>query len=263
MFHRHRATLAALLVLMPLAAGGAELESAEAIDGCYRDNFPRKASTQTISMNAKDRIGAITTSRAKLFWKKFPNGRSKVMMRFFKPAELRGAGLLMIQKPARNDMLIYLPELGRVKRVTRHMNSSSVFGTDFSYEEFERIQGIANDAPTTRLDDSSVEDRAAYVLEVRPEEGESAYERIVSWVDKETCVALRAEFFERGDEPRKVMTVAPSAVTREGEIWLARELMMRDLRDETETLMKIEEVDVESDIPRKMFSEKELLQSGT
>ena len=263
MDHRHRAALAALLVLPLCAPAGAELETAEEIDACYRANFPKVASTQTVSMSSKDRIGAITTSRARLFWKRFKNDRSKVMMKFFKPAEMRGAGLLMIEKPTRNDMMIYLPELGRVKRVTKHMSSASVFGTDFSYEEFERIQGIAKDAPMSRLTDSVAQDRPAYVLEVRPEQDDSAYERIRSWIDKDTCVALRAEFFERGEKPRKVMTVDPGVVTREGDIWVGREMLMRDLRDETETVMRIEEVDVESDIPRKIFSEKELVQSGT
>ena len=252
--------------VFPLLLGSpavAELESAEAIDDCYKSNFPKVSSVQTVSMNSKDRIGAVTTSKAKLYWKKFGEDRSKVMMKFFKPAEMRGAGLLMIQKPERNDMMIYLPELGRVKRVSKHMSSSSMFGTDFSYEEFERIQGIANDAPTTRLRDSAVADRPAYVLEIRPLEGDSAYERIKSWVDKATCVALRAEIYERGDKPRKVMTADPSRVTREGEIWMTREMLMKDLRDETETVMLIEEVDVEAEIPRKMFSERELVQSGT
>ena len=142
-------TLVAALPLLVCPPAAAELETADAIDACYRANFPKASSTQTVSMNAKDRIGAITSSRAKLYWKRFPDDRSKVLMKFFKPAELRGAGLLMIEKAGRNDMMLYLPELGRVKRVTKHMNSSSVFGTDFSYEEFERIQGIASEAPTT------------------------------------------------------------------------------------------------------------------
>ena len=256
-------SLAAALSLLLGSSAAAELDSADAIDQCYRANFPKDSSVQTVSMNAKDRIGAITTSRAKLYWKKFDNGRSKVRMHFYKPAEMRGAGLLMVEQPARNDLLIYLPELRRVKRITKHMNSASMFGTDFSYEEFERIQGIADEAPATRLEDSVVQDRPTYVVEVRPEDGESAYERIRSWVDKETCVALRSEFYERGDKPRKVMTADPRHLEKAGDVWLIREIVMRDTRDETETLMQIEEVEVGADIPRKKFTERDLVQAGT
>lgn len=253
---------AAVYLLSTPAVFAAELKTADEIDACYRANHPKDSSIQTISMHAKDRIGAVTTSEATMYWKRFDDGFSKVLMRFARPAEMRGAGLLMIEKEKRNDMLIYLPELGRVKRVTKHMTSASMFGTDFSYEEFERLQGIANKAPATRLEDSVAGDRSAYVLEVRPDPGDSGYERIRTWIDKETCVALRAEFYERGDKPRKIMTADPSKVTREGDIWMTREVLMQDKRDETETTMLVEEVEVGAKVHRKMFSQKELEQAG-
>jgi outer membrane lipoprotein-sorting protein len=227
------------LVLTLVLTGGsaaAELQTAEEIDACYRDNFPKESSVQVVSMKAVDRIGATTESRSKMYWKKFDDGFARVMMRFEKPADLRGAGLLMVEKKDRNDMFIYLPVLRRVKRITSRMTSGSMFGTDFSYE-----------------------DRPAYVLEVRPtEKEESAYERIKAFIDKETCVTLRAEFYERGDKPRKVLTNDPSKLTRVGEIWVPHEFLMRDHRDETHTRMSVEEVEVGVEIPRKIFSQKEL-----
>ena len=214
-------------------------------------------------MHVKDRIGAVTQSRATLYWKKFDDERSRVMMRFQLPPDMRGAGLLMIEKADRNDMFIYLPELGRTKRITSRMGSASMFGTDFSYEEFERIQGMVEDSSTRRLADAEVEGNPTYVIEARPDEKRgSAYERILSFIDKETCVSLKSEFYERGDEPRKILTADRSKITWENEVWLAREQTMRDLRDETETLLIVEEVEVGKSIPRKMFSERELEAGG-
>jgi len=251
------------LALLGAVAARAELQTAEQIDACFRANYPKDTSVQTVSMSSKDRIGAITTSRAKLYWQKFEDGYSRVMMRFFKPAELRNAGLLMVEKKDRNDMFIYLPELGRVKRVTSHMTSASMFGTDFSYEEFERLQGIAEHSPSERLPDDTVEGRATYVILVRPRpEEESAYERIQAWIDKDTCVVLRAEFYERGDDPRKVMTADPATLTQAKEVWFAREILMHDKRDETETTLLVEEAEIGGKIPRKVFSQKELEQVG-
>lgn len=261
-----RTALFAWMVLLPIAltgSAGAELETAEEIDACYRANFPDSTAVETISIQSKDRIGAVTTSRGELSWKKFEDGRSKVLLRFAKPSELRGAGLLLIEKASRNDMFMYLPALDRVKRVTKHMTSGSLFGTDFSYEEFERIQGIAGQSPSERADDDTVDGRASYVIVSRPTaEQESAYERIRVWIDKETCVALRTEFFERGDKPRKVMTSAFSKVTEAGGVFVPREILIRDHRDETETMLVVEEVEVGIDVPRKTFSERELVAGG-
>ena len=149
--------LSLAVIAVAVSATAAELQTVEQIGACHRDSFPDDSSVQTISMNARDRIGAVTTSKATIHWKKFDDGFSRVMMRFFNPPDLRGAGLLMIEKKARNDMFIYLPELGRVKRITSRMTSASMFGTDFSYEEFERLQGIAESAPTTRAEDGAVD----------------------------------------------------------------------------------------------------------
>jgi hypothetical protein len=75
-------------------------------------------------------------------------------------------------------------------------------------------------------------------------------------------VLLRSEFYERGDRARKVLTAKASALSREGDVWFAREYLMRDLRDETETTMIVEEVEVGKPIPRKTFSERELVSGG-
>ncbi|MBW2267352.1 MAG: outer membrane lipoprotein-sorting protein [Deltaproteobacteria bacterium] len=241
----------------------AELTTAEEIDACYESNFPDSTAVQTVTLSAKDRIGAVTTSRATLYWKKFDDGLSKVMMRFEKPADLRGAGLLMIEKKKRNDLFMYLPELRRVKRISKHMSSGSMFGTDFSYEEFERIQGMKLDGVSERLEDDEIGGREMYVTSATPAaEEESSYERIKTWIDKQTCVALRTEFYERGDQPRKIMTAPYERVSREADVWVAREIVMHDRRDETDTTLRVEELEIGLEVPRKLFSQKELDQGG-
>lgn len=256
-----------IISLSPFAlaqlATAAELTTAEEIDGCYRSNFPDSTAVQTVSLAATDRLGAVNTSRATLHWKKFNDGQSKVMMRFARPAEMRGAGLLIVEKKNRNDLFMYLPELDRVKRVTRHMTSASMFGTDFSYEEFERIQGMSMEGSFERLDDDEIDGRATYVLVTRPAEGEeSGYERIKSWIDKESCAALRTEFFEHGEKPRKVMTTAHDKVVQNAGIWVPMEIVMHDHRDQTQTTLLVEEIEIGGDVPLKMFSEKELLRGA-
>jgi len=260
---KFRCQASALALVFLVSPAQAELKTAEEIDACYQANFPETTAIQTISMNAKDRIGAITTTKSTLWWKKMEDGKSNVMMQFFKPAEMRNAGLLMLERDDGTDIFIYLPELARVKRVTSRMTSSSMFGTDFSYEEFERLQGIAESAPSERLPDDTIEGRPAYVLETRPgPEDDSAYERIKTWIDKETCVSLKSEFYERGDKPRKVMFVRTDKITREGNLWVPREIVMHDHRDETETVMVVEKIEIGVDISRSRFSQSQLERTG-
>jgi hypothetical protein len=256
-----------------LSAAGAQAQApakpdasamtADDIDACFRANFPKDSAVQQISLASKDRVGAITSSKATLWWKQLGDDKSGVLIRFESPDELRDAGVLMLEKDGRNDMFMYLPELRKVKRITKHMATASMFGTDFSYEEFERLQGIAEGAPSERAADDTVAGRPAYVMIAKPapEQG-SGYERIKAWIDQATCVALKAEFYEGGETPRKVMTADPATLAQSGSVWYAGKVLQRDLRDETETEMRIEKIEVGVDVPQKLFSVRSLESQG-
>jgi len=249
----------ALVFLFAFRALGAP-ETAEEIEQCVRDNLPNKSSSQTIVFSSTDRVGAVTVSRSKLYWKEFDGGLSKVMMRFIKPLDLRGAGVLMIEKKGRSpDTMMYLPAVRKTRRVSSRAAAGSLFGTDFSYEDFQRLMGISGDSSKVREPDSEIEGRGVYVIVARPgEDSASAYERVVTSVDKKTCVPLLTESYESGDRLRKRLLADPSQITAEKGHWVARKQTITDVRDETMTELQIEEIELDGDIHRKIFSEREL-----
>ena len=119
--------------------------------------------------------------------------------------------------------------------------------------------GLSGDASKEREPAAKVGDREVYVIVARPgQDSTSAYERVVTFVDKETCVPLVTESYEPGDRLRKRLVVDASQVTAEKDLWIARKQTITDLRDETQTELLIEQIDVDGKIHRKMFSEREL-----
>ena len=236
-------------------------ETVSEIDACVRANLPEATSRQSVVMRAKDRVGSVTETRAEVFWKKFDDDLSRALLRFSAPPDLQGAGLLVIEQEGRNDMFMYLPELRRVKRVTGRMVTGSMFGTDFTYEQFERMQGMADDASTQREPDAEVAGRPVYVLVHVPEaELGAPSERVVTYVDQEKCVALKAEFYESGETLRRVLEVDPDRVLRSGVSWVPRRLVMKDVRDGTETELEVEQIETDVDIPRRVFTQSALEQ---
>lgn len=246
-----------------LAAPVLALETAEEIEACMDANLPDDSSIQEIRLTTYDRVGDTTEMRAKMYWAKDDDALSKVFMDFDAPPDLRGAGLLMLEKKSRNDIFMYLPELKRVKRVSSAMMNGSMFGTDFSYEEFERLQGMSDDARTERGDDTEVAARAVYVLDQFPTaETDSDYERVRSFVDRETCVLLQVDFFLPGDKLKKRMEADFSKVTQETSGFLAREMTMHDVVERTKTTLEIDSIEIGAKIPRKMFSQANLARTG-
>lgn len=253
--------IALLFPGLAVAAGPTTLEE---LEDCARGNRPLDSSVQQVLLRSRDRVERISESRASIYWKRFDNGLSRVLLRMSDPPAQRGAGVLLIeQKNSRADIFMYLPELGRVRRVTTRMVAGSLFGTDFSYEDFERVQGYAQDQSSELLAEKELDGRPVLVVEshLAPESG-SAYERSVSYFDPETCVPLEVRLYERGEEPRKVLRADASRIEAHGERHLPRLLVMEDLRDGTSTEMVVEELELDAPIKRKMFSERELQAGG-
>ena len=101
-----------------------------------------------------------------------------------------------------------------------------------------------------------VADTSVYVLESNPAPGTSAYARILTSIDKKTCVPLRIQLYERsnGGEPRKVFTSNPSQIFRVGKTWIPHAVLVRDLRDSKETELVIETVNPLPRLPDEFFN---------
>jgi hypothetical protein len=251
-----------LLITIALAgsARGDEAKTAEEIQACVAANMPKTTSVQSIALRAKDRVGAINESKAKIYWKKFDDGRSRVLIEFSLPDDLRGASLLMLERKAgERDMFMYLPELRSVKRITSRMVTGSMFGTDFSYEDFEMIEDYAKKPQSKRIADALVDGETSWVLEGRPSTGEmGGYTRILEYVDPKTCVRLKTELFEANDRLRKVASSDRKTLTEVSGLHYAPQITLRDLVKQTETELRIEKIEVGVEIPERLFSQANL-----
>jgi hypothetical protein len=128
--------LLGLASLLTASASVAASLTVEELDACLQENLPKKSTVLDVEFRSRDRANVVTSLRAKLYWKDF-DGKARVLLRLSDPPKYRGSALLIIQKQdEQRDMFMFLPELGRSKRITGRMMSGPVFGTDFSYEEF-------------------------------------------------------------------------------------------------------------------------------
>jgi outer membrane lipoprotein-sorting protein len=238
--------------------------TAQEIQHCVQQNFPDDSMVQTVKMMSVDRLGVERVLEAEMWWQKDQETRlSNVLLTFDNPPELRGASVLVLEKKPQNDMFMFLPELGKTRRITTQMVQGNMMGTDYSYEDFQRLQGMLSSLESKRLPDETIAERKAFVTESTPSDASSEYSRIRSWIDQETCVPLQVEFFAKdGADPIKRMTTNPAAVSKEKTGFIPREVAMKDLRTETATTIKIEKLQVSVPIERKRFSQAELERQG-
>ncbi len=225
-----------------------------------KKNLPASTLAQSIELRARDRSHYESVMQANVFLKRDAQDNFRVMMHFSEPVDIRGARFLIVQKQPQNDMYIYMPGLFKVRRITSKNISSSVMGTDFSYEDFERLHSVMSDMHTEQQADEILDGRPVYVLASYPAK-DSGYDKINSYIDKESCIALRTDFYASNQELRKQMTIDPASLRKENGIWFPSELLMRDFRDKTETTLKVNNFINGMQLPDALFDEAQLKQA--
>lgn len=246
------------LALAP-AAFAAELgPGVEEVQRCIERNLPERSSRQSVVFERRDRAGNERRIDTTVWWKRDAQERSRLLARVEAPPDERGTGFLMIESESGPELFSYLPELGRVRRVTSR-SASSFLGTDLSFEDVEELQTVASRARVERLPDATLDGRPVYVLAGTPDAASSsAYERVVSQVDRETCVSLRTSLEGEGGRVLKELVVDFQDVEKQGQRWVPRKVRFRNLANESETRLTLDEVEFEVEIPDRMFTQGEL-----
>jgi len=250
--------VAALLTICSLASGAAEIP--QVIKSCMQRNLPETTSAQSIELRARDRSGYEQVLEADVYWKRYAEDQARVMMYFREPVDIRGARFLVVEKQPQNDMYIYMPSLFKVRRVTSRNISNSIMGTDFSYEDFERIQGVLSDIHAEQFPDDTLAGRPVYVLMSYPDES-SGYVKVATYIDKESCVPLKTEFYESGHELRKQLSIDPADIRHRGDIYYPSELVVKDLKQKTETRLIVRNVSIGTELGNDLFDADKLKQA--
>jgi hypothetical protein len=244
-----------LLCALALAApsGAASLADVQA---CMQRNAPTTALVQTVTLVSTDRAGGERKYEARLLAKRLPSGLGRVRVLIEGPADVRGTSFLLHQKDSgRNDLYVYLPELKKVRRVTSRALRGKFLGSDFSYEDLDRLLSASRQSDVQLGADGSKDGRAVWTVEAVPSaDSDSSYTRVVSSVDQETCVPLEIAFYAKGEAPVKVLSVDPAKVTREGAAHVPRLVRMRDLKRGTESRLETTDVALDPELEDQVFS---------
>jgi hypothetical protein len=174
------------------------------------------------------------------------HGRSKSLLTFTQPAEVKGVALLVINYPERaSDQWMWTPAIQRERRIAMQDRSTRFFGTDFSFEDLEERDTEQYDY--AMIGDDTIEGVACWKIESKPRKTKSSqYTSSVVWVRKDNYAFQRIENLTQGTIARRLKY---SRIERVQGIWTARVLEMADLRRNSRTVLTLEKL--EYNVPMK------------
>ena len=246
-----RALLGALALLVLCAAGAASAQAYSSGAEVMRavDQRPTPSTVESTLTMTITTGGGQSLSRTMSMWSK---GDDR-LIKFTAPANIAGSGFLIVKHADGSDeTMVYLPALGRVRRIAAGQQSDSFFGSDFSYQD---ITGIAFDDYAWTLE--SIGDGPSYVVrgDRKPGAG-SSYPELVVHVPQATLIPTRIEYLRDGHVV-KVLTVTD--VHPVGDYLIAGKRRMESLSSgnvDSFTVIEQSDVKVDTTVPPEVFSER-------
>ena len=168
------------------------------------------------------------------------HGSSKAVLRFIAPAEVKGVALLVVNHPDRaSDQWMYIPEIGRERRVALQDRSTRFFGTDFTFEDLEERD--VSQYEYKMLADESIQGAPCWKIESRPVRGKSSqYTHSYVWIRKDSYSFARVENYKGANAVRELQY---SEIRKVQGIWTAHQLDMYDTGRKSRTILTIEKLE--------------------
>lgn len=202
------------------------------------------------------------------FWSRFKDLRtpesapvgtviSKTVMKFTEPFDKRETAYLFIEKRGTEDEgFHYSRKRTRVTRIAPA--KESIFGTDFSLDDLAVVRHV-DDATYERLPDEEVQGEIVWVVDVTHKpETDPAYARSMLYVDKTKNVPLRTRHWDKAGVEVKQLDIPKEKLEQFAGVWIPMESTMHDLSEKTQSVLYVDRVVANPEIPDVMFTPQKL-----
>jgi len=186
-------------------------------------------------------------------------GRNEIsnLIRFLDPEDIAGTGLLSIDKAdGEADQWLYLPALDRVRRISSNRKGGRFVGSDLYFEDLQ-TRSPAKDRH--RLLGQQTEGGVLCdVLESIPvDSGNSVYRKRILWVDPQTLLVQRVDYFEKDENTPSKRWLLRSKKRIQG-YWTVTDSRVIDLQSGHETRMVIDVALYDQKLPARLFTTQTL-----
>ena len=215
----------------------------------------RKAPQDIVSKTTMLLTNSKGKTRTSTILSKSINNSSKQILWFLNPADDKGVAFLKIEHDDKADeMRMWLPAFKKVRRISSSKKGDSFMGSDLSYEDM--TSRALDENNYKRLENDMIDGKECFVLEVVPNaEIKSTYSKHITWVEKETLIAIKEESYDLGGSLRKKKKFFFDSISGYDVI---NEIFVEDIQKNHTTKLTMDDIKVDSGLDESLFQEKNL-----
>ncbi|MBM3777598.1 MAG: outer membrane lipoprotein-sorting protein [Acidimicrobiia bacterium] len=246
------------------SAGSAGRLTAEAVVRRAQDRDTGRDSVAEMRMRLFDRQGRVRERQMRLSTLRGSGGEGdRTLARFTYPSDIKDTALLVREHEAEDDeRFLYLPALGRVRRIAGAEKEESFAGSDLSYEDVgsrtigEYAYAFLDERATWTGADGVASE--AWLIESRAKDAGRRYQRSTSLILKDSLVMVRGEQFDRHGDRGKLFEV--TRLDRVDGIWTVMALTVANEAARTRTELETTSIRYNVGLTGEDFSRRRLEQ---
>ncbi len=214
-----------------------------------------KSQKSTMTMDLVDKNGKIRSRKLVRIVKEVKEGK-KSLTSFLEPKDIAGTSFLSYEYDAvgkADDQWLYLPSLGRVRRVSASDKGEYFMGTEFTYDD----QGDRNpEEDTHELKGSeTVDGKDCYKIISIPKDEDYMYSKKISYVDKESFLQIKVDYYDEDEEFLKTRSAKLKLIDS---IWTPTWVEMKNHQKNRATIIKFDNVQYNLPTKDNLFTQRML-----
>ena len=216
------------------------------------DMIDKNMSSDTRHVVSKMVIHGTRTTRT-IESETWSEGDERSYTEYLAPAREKGTKMLKLE----DNLWIFSPGTDRTIQISGHMLKQSVMGSDLSYEDMMDDPNLRSkyDAAVTGSEEFMGTD--CWVLELKANSADVAYQMRKQWVDKNRFIPLKEELYAKSGTLLKKTEL--SDIKRIGNRWYPGKITFKDMLkkgDGTEFI--VDKIDFNVEIPAHLLSKAAL-----
>tara|TARA_B110000116_G_scaffold108456_1_gene94135 strand:+ start:3192 stop:3941 length:750 start_codon:yes stop_codon:yes gene_type:complete len=215
------------------------------------DRDSPKDMKSNMSMLLTNKNGKTRTSKIRSYSK---DENKKQILWFLAPADDKGVAYLKIEHENKNDdMKLWLPNFKKIRRISSKKKSESFMGSDMSYEDMTSRN--IDEYTYSILGSEKIDNVDCYILESVPSGIKTEYSKHISWITKDMHLPVKEESFDKNEELLKSKSIIYQQIK---EYSIMIELHVKNVQRNHQTILKFDNIEVDSGIKDNIFHEKNL-----
>lgn len=188
----------------------------------------------------------------KMYSKEATDGTNS-FIEFVEPADVKGTRFLTIgHKKGDDEQRLYLPALGKVRRISSSKKGGSFMGSDLNY--FDMEDHDLTDFKYQYLRDGNYSTMDCFVVEMIPLQDNAPYSKQIAWINKANYYVYKVECYEKNNQKDPMKTIVFLEVTNYQGVLLPQKMVVDHHFNKHKTLLSMTEQKVNIGLKDSIFS---------